>query len=170
MHNKQHTIIGGDHTAGNYKLFYSDGSGALQELAHGTSGQVLKSNGAAAAPSWGNGPQTTVITAVTASTATTVLDLSLGSWFQVTLTCDTVLNLTNVPASGYGQNVIIELVEDATGDWEITGWQLGGTGTTPKYAGGTAPTYTLTAGSRDDLHLLVKSSELTVKLAGAGVA
>lgn len=170
MHNKIHTVVGGDHTAGNHKLFYSDGSGALQELALGAAGLVLKSNGVALAPSWGSAALTSQIASVTANTGITVLDLSTASWFRVTLTCDTVLNLTNVPASGYGQNVIIELIEDATGNWEVTGWQLGGTGVTPKYAGGAVFTYTLTAGSRDDLHLLVKSAELTVKLAGAGVA
>lgn len=170
MHNKIHTIVGGDHTAGNHKLFYSDSSGVLQELPHGAAGQVLKSNGTSSAPSWGSAALLTPIVEVTATTGTTVLNLATASWFRVTLTCDTVLNLTNVPASGYGQNVIIELIENATGNWEITGWQLGGTGVTPKYAAGTAFTYTLTAGSRDDLHLLVKSAELTVKLAGAGVA
>jgi hypothetical protein len=41
-----------DHTAGNWKIFYSNGTGVLQELGFGTSGQVLKSNGASAAPSW----------------------------------------------------------------------------------------------------------------------
>ena len=35
-----------------YQLFYSDNTGAIQELAHGTSGHVLTSNGASANPSW----------------------------------------------------------------------------------------------------------------------
>ena len=35
-----------------YRLFYSDVDGDIIELAHGTSGQVLTSNGASAAPSW----------------------------------------------------------------------------------------------------------------------
>lgn len=41
-----------DHTAGNYKTFYSDGSGQIQELVHGVSGQVLTSNGETSTPSW----------------------------------------------------------------------------------------------------------------------
>lgn len=41
-----------NHTAGNHKIFYSNGSGAVVELAHGTSSYVLTSNGATSAPSW----------------------------------------------------------------------------------------------------------------------
>lgn len=36
----------------NWKVFYSDGNGDVQELSIGTSGQVLTSNGASSAPSW----------------------------------------------------------------------------------------------------------------------
>jgi hypothetical protein len=35
-----------------HRTFYSDGDGGVQELPHGTAGQVLKSQGAAAAPAW----------------------------------------------------------------------------------------------------------------------
>jgi hypothetical protein len=35
-----------------HRMFYADGSGDITELAHGTSGQVLTSNGATSAPSW----------------------------------------------------------------------------------------------------------------------
>ena len=35
-----------------HRLFYSDGSGDVQELAFGSSGQYLKSNGTTSAPSW----------------------------------------------------------------------------------------------------------------------
>jgi hypothetical protein len=38
--------------AGNWKVFYSDGSAVINELALGTAGQLLQSNGAAAAPSF----------------------------------------------------------------------------------------------------------------------
>lgn len=48
-----------------HRLFYSDGSGDVQELAFGTSGQYLKSQGASSAPTWdtpasGSGGVTTV--------------------------------------------------------------------------------------------------------------
>jgi hypothetical protein len=39
-------------TAGNWKVFYSNGSGALQELSLGADGTYLKSNGTAAAPTF----------------------------------------------------------------------------------------------------------------------
>jgi len=36
----------------NWRMFYSDGSGDVTELAFGSAGQVLQSNGASAAPTW----------------------------------------------------------------------------------------------------------------------
>ncbi len=50
------TIIGGNHATlqapGNWKVFYTDGSGVLTALATGADLTFLRSNGAAAAPSW----------------------------------------------------------------------------------------------------------------------
>ena len=37
---------------GNHKIFYTDGSGVITELAHGTNNYVLTSNGTTSAPSW----------------------------------------------------------------------------------------------------------------------
>ena len=42
------------HTANNWKVWYSNGSGAVTELALGAAGLALISNGAAAAPSFGS--------------------------------------------------------------------------------------------------------------------
>jgi hypothetical protein len=53
LHDRSHAITStSDHTAGNWKVFYSNGSGAVTELALGASGKVLQSNGASAAPTW----------------------------------------------------------------------------------------------------------------------
>ncbi|MBI5218024.1 MAG: hypothetical protein HY958_03745 [Bacteroidia bacterium] len=53
LHNQQHAMTStADHTAGNWRVFYSNGSGQVVELALGTAGQVLSSNGNSAAPSW----------------------------------------------------------------------------------------------------------------------
>lgn len=53
LHTRSHAITStSDHTAGNWQVFYSNGSGQITELPLGTSGQVLQSNGAAAAPSF----------------------------------------------------------------------------------------------------------------------
>lgn len=41
-----------DHTAGNWKVFYSNGSGELIELALGADGTLLRSGGTSAAPSF----------------------------------------------------------------------------------------------------------------------
>jgi hypothetical protein len=53
LHDRSHAITStSDHTAGNHKVFYSNGSGQVVELALGDSGKVLQSNGASAAPTW----------------------------------------------------------------------------------------------------------------------
>lgn len=52
-HTQSHAMTSAsDHTAGNWKVFYSDGSANLQELALGAANKYLMSNGAAAAPSF----------------------------------------------------------------------------------------------------------------------
>jgi hypothetical protein len=53
LHTRSHAITStSDHTAGNHKVFYSNGSGEVVELALGDSGKILQSNGASAAPTW----------------------------------------------------------------------------------------------------------------------
>lgn len=52
-HARQHAITSTeDHTAGNWKVFYSNGSNAIVELPLGASGTVLTSGGATAAPTF----------------------------------------------------------------------------------------------------------------------
>jgi len=52
-HNRSHAITGSsDHTAGNHKVFYSNGSGVITELTLGEDGTFLKSNGVSAAPTF----------------------------------------------------------------------------------------------------------------------
>lgn len=52
LHNRSHAISSAsDHTATNWRLFYSNGSGNVAELGLGAADEVLTSNGAAAAPS-----------------------------------------------------------------------------------------------------------------------
>lgn len=53
LHDRSHTMTGtSDHTAGTHKIFYSNGSGEIVELALGATGTVLTSGGAATAPSF----------------------------------------------------------------------------------------------------------------------
>lgn len=53
LHTRSHTVTStSDHTAGNYKLFHSDGSGDIQELAIGAVDKVLTSAGASSTPTW----------------------------------------------------------------------------------------------------------------------
>lgn len=51
IHNQSHTMTDtSSHSSGNWKLFYSNGSGAVVELALGAAGTSLVSGGAEAAP------------------------------------------------------------------------------------------------------------------------
>ena len=72
-HTAAHTMTSTDHSATAWRLFYSNGTGQVTELALGTSGQVLKSNGASTAPSWQTDNNTTysVFTGATGSVAGT---------------------------------------------------------------------------------------------------
>ena len=160
MHNKTHTIVGGDHSAGTNKMFYSDGSGALAEIALGAVGTVLVGKGATTPPAFGM--QSYTIGAVTATTSVTTLDLSAATSFDVTLqVATTQLNFTNLPAAGFEYHVPMRIIQDATGGRAFT-WALNGSATTPKYVGGTAPTYTTTASALDKLHVVVRNAELEV--------
>jgi len=52
-HTRSHAITDtSDHTAGNWKLFASNGSGEITEITHGAGGYVLKSNSETSAPTW----------------------------------------------------------------------------------------------------------------------
>lgn len=53
-HNRSHVITGvSDHSAGNWKIFHSNGSGEVVELAlDATVGKALVSDGATSAPTW----------------------------------------------------------------------------------------------------------------------
>ncbi|HRJ10336.1 MAG TPA: hypothetical protein PLP58_17285 [Prosthecobacter sp.] len=53
LHDRSHAVSStSDHTAGNWKIFHSNGSGQVIELPLGADGTFLKSNGVAAAPTF----------------------------------------------------------------------------------------------------------------------
>lgn len=53
LHDRSHAITStSDHTAGNWKVIYTNGSGQVIELALGAANTVLQSNGASSAPSF----------------------------------------------------------------------------------------------------------------------
>lgn len=85
LHDRSHAMISiSDHTAGNWKVFYSNGSSQVNELALGTAGQVLSSNGVSAAPSWINfagGTVTSVsgILPISVATGTTTPVISIAA-------------------------------------------------------------------------------------------
>lgn len=53
LHDQKHAMTNVDnHSATNWSIFYSDGSGHVNELANGAAGKCLVSGGTAAAPAW----------------------------------------------------------------------------------------------------------------------
>jgi hypothetical protein len=53
LHTRSHAVTGvADHTAGNWKVFYSNGSGEIVELPLGAADEVLTSSGASSAPTF----------------------------------------------------------------------------------------------------------------------
>lgn len=110
------------------------------------------------------------VQSVTATGVTTAINLNSGHMVKLTLQSDTTINFTNPPASGYVYNVILIVIQDSTGSRAISGFQISGTAETPKYPGGAAPSLTGTANSRDDLHVIIENSDLTVKMAGENMS
>jgi hypothetical protein len=83
--------------------------------------------------------------------STVTFDLSLGLWHQVTLGGNRALVLANV---GVGQQFTVAVVQDATGSRTVSSWF---NGFTVKWAGGSAPTLTTTAGKTDVMTFKVVS-------------
>ncbi|MBI5218916.1 MAG: tail fiber domain-containing protein [Bacteroidia bacterium] len=64
LHNQSHTMTSvSDHSANNWNLFYSNGSGQINDLSLGTSGQMLTSAGISAIPTWST-PNSGTVTSV----------------------------------------------------------------------------------------------------------
>jgi hypothetical protein len=169
------TIIDGNLSSlmapGNWKNFYTDGSGILVPIGVGAAGTSYVGNGAAAAPSWmawataaqyaGNSANALLSTNnVWAAAALQTLtdaasvtpDFSTGFDFIWTIAAAgrTLANATNPKV---GQKGVIYLVQDATGSRTITTW-----GTNYKFSGGTKPTLTTAASAVDIISYCVKSA------------
>jgi hypothetical protein len=92
----------------NWRMFYSDGSGDVQELALGTSGQYLKSNGASSVPSWDTPAGSGTVNSGAANKAAyypssgTTVDDWAGTEFGLT-------NLNNKMTAQATTDVILEL-------------------------------------------------------------
>lgn len=55
MHNQKHSIASSnDHTAGQYKILWSNGDGEVTEISHSASGKYLRSGLSGATPDWAN--------------------------------------------------------------------------------------------------------------------
>lgn len=131
-HTRSHAVTGAsDHTAGNHKLFYSDGAGAVQELAHGaTVGYVLTSNGASTAPSWEAGATgMSLIVKDTDETvnSTTTLQNDDAITFSVAANEDWQFEGTLFVNSAITPDFKLDFAgpSGATGYWGVTSWADG---------------------------------------------
>jgi hypothetical protein len=111
LHDRSHAITStSDHTAGNHKVFYSNGSGEVVELALGDSGKVLQSNGATSAPTWETPAALPVEYVIACSDETS--DLTTGT-AKVTFRAPVAFLLTGVAASvntaPTGSTIIVDI-------------------------------------------------------------
>lgn len=134
LHNRSHTMTStSDHTSGNWKLFYSNGSGQILELALGDNGKILKSNGTSSAPGW-TVDKDTFITPVDAISSKSVFDAfgvypSYNSTNQtLTIVYMGTLSVSGITVNTVGQRVIFkdEPVQQENGVYQLT--QVGNAG------------------------------------------
>lgn len=103
---------------------------------------------------------------VTASGATTTLDLSAGDVFKVAMNASTTFAFSNVPASGKTASITIVAIQDATGGRTIT-WPA-----SVKWSNGVQPTQNTTANSVNIYSLFTYDGGATFYafLSGKGMA
>jgi hypothetical protein len=97
-----------------------------------------------------------LITSVTASTATTTIDLSLGTVFVVTISSNTTFAFTNVPAGTDMTSFTIITVNDATAGRAVS-WPASVT-----WAGGMLPTRTTAANKSDAWSFFTRDAGTTI--------
>jgi 5-deoxy-D-glucuronate isomerase len=82
------------------------------------------------------------VVAITASTSTTTVNLSLGSVFFITLNASTTISFTNPPGNNIYRAFLIHLKQDGTGSRTVTI-------TNGRYTDGQSPPYTTAANALD---------------------
>jgi len=148
LHDRSHAITStSDHTAGNWKVLYTNGSGQVVELGLGSSGQALLSNGASAAPSWGSAGSNSASDLTTGTLAAARIGAHASS--HQTGGSDAVTNVVVSPS-------------------QITGNQNDyspGTGDIVRLSSDAARNITgITAGSSGDVRVLVNVGSFTITL------
>lgn len=84
------------------------------------------------------------VNALTITAGAITIDLSLGNYFTLSLTANiTAITISNAPASGRAETVVIKMTQDVTGGRTVAGWPAA-----VKWAGG-AFTPTSTASATD---------------------
>ncbi len=89
----------------------------------------------------------------TASGAAATIDCSLANIFDITLTADCTLTITNPPASGVGGIIQIILRQGGSGSYTVTWPAAVDWPDTDGTTGGSAPTLWTAVGAQDDIEL-----------------
>ncbi|MFH0865532.1 MAG: hypothetical protein V1904_05030 [Bacteroidota bacterium] len=106
-HLQLHTITSTtDHSAGNWKVFYSNGSGQVIELALPVAGQVLTSAGAAAAPVWGAAGGSGTVTNIATGTGLTGGPITTTGTISLIVPVSIANGGTNITTIGAAGSVI----------------------------------------------------------------
>jgi len=134
---------------GNWKLFYSDGSGVWTELGLDTSDtrkylSCLSTGGVAAAPTWEDvAAGVTYAYEVNDDAATVTLDLEVASHHEVVMDSGDANRNLAVSNASVGQMFTITLVQDGTGSRTVTWWSG------IKWPADVVPTLTTTGDRKD---------------------
>jgi hypothetical protein len=99
-------------------ILYASGSNALSKLGAGSSGQVLKTQGAGANPVWGSAPQGwTLLATATADDSGTDLDIGSSSLFSTTYS-QYRITMTDLMCAGSDRE--LRLRTELGGTWKTT--------------------------------------------------
>jgi hypothetical protein len=119
------------HTGTNWQVFYTNGSNQVVGLGLGSSGQVLKSNGTTAAPSWGTDndtiythPTNGANTTITAANKKVLSAITVDSLGHVTAVSGKDLTEDDIPTLGQGK--ITNLTTDLSNKLSLSGGTMTG--------------------------------------------
>lgn len=127
LHPRLHTMTSTtDHSAGNWKVFYSDASGQVQELALGANNTFLRSNGPTVAPSWAATGGGGVTFATLVGGTNTFASMTVGTGASLQVTGNGIIQATEFMGNGSTSSSVDLNTNEVNGTLPVN---KGGTGT-----------------------------------------